>query len=134
MTAYSFPEETGGIGINLTPLIDVVFVVLIMFIIIAPMHVGEEVDLPAGHALLETAPARGDIRIYVKGDNTLWFQKKCVTQKELTEALTAAKRESPEAVPRIYQDKKAFFGTYQEVKNITEQAGFTRMEVILNPA
>lgn len=124
--------------INLTPLIDVVFVILIMFIVVAPLleldHVelasaGPGCDQEISTALQETHP----ISIHVRQDNTLWYNKQRVTQEQLRSLLVQARERYPTSKPLVFHDKKAHFGTYQQVKNTVESAGFKEMDVILSP-
>ena len=127
-------EET---HINLTPLIDVVFVVLIMFILIAPMLELDRIQLAAAAVrdskemavVQESCP----VAIHVQENNTILFNHKMVTEKELIQALKQAKRAHPHKIPQLFHDKKAHFGTYQTVKNAVEIAGFEQLDIILQP-
>ena len=123
-------------GINLTPLIDVVFVVLIMFIIIAPMLEIDRIELAEGteKKTQETLQDSDPIQIYVKADNTIWIHSRMVSLEELSRLLQQAKREKPFVIPKLFHDKKATFGTYQSIKNLVEQSGFVEMDVILQPS
>jgi biopolymer transport protein ExbD len=127
-------EET---HINLTPLIDVVFVVLIMFILIAPMLELDRVQLAsAAHRdtkEMAVVQENSPVTIHVHEDNTIWFQNKRVSEKELIALLREAKRLYPQKTPQLFHDKKAQFGTYQTVKNAVEIAGFEQLDVILQP-
>ncbi len=124
-------------SVNLTPLIDVVFVVLIMFIIIAPMLEIDKVQLAhsAQKGAKEAAFAQGDspITIHVHADNSIYLNSKRILEKELLERLKVAKQLYPQKVPQLFHDKKAQFGTYQTVKNAAEAAGFEQIDVILQP-
>lgn len=123
--------------VNLTPLIDVVFVILIMFIVIAPLLELDKVELAdASSAPLEGTTAvqeSSPISIHVRKDNTIWFNQKLVSSDQLSLLLKEAKRRYPKARPQLYHDRKAHFGTYQSVKNATEEAGFTQLDVVLKP-
>ena len=125
------------IHVNLTPLIDVVFVVLIMFIIIAPMLELDRVQLATGaHRETKEMPVvqeNSPVAIHVDEDNSIWFHNKAVSEKELILLLKEAKRAYPQRIPQLFQDKKAHFGTYQTVKNAVEIAGFEQLDVILQP-
>lgn len=129
---YSFADAE----INLTPLIDVVFVVLIIFIIIAPMLETDRVELadatPAGPQSL--SPEQSPVAIYVKHDNTIWYGGQCVNVNQLTERLKAVRKAATSDIPQLFQDKRANFGTYQSVKNAVEAAGYTQMDIILKPS
>lgn len=125
------------IHINLTPLIDVVFVVLIMFILIAPMLELDRVQLAtAAHRdtkEMTVVQENSPLAIHVREDNTIWFHNKVVSEKELIQLLKDAKRTYPQKIPQLFHDKKAYFGTYQTVKNAVEIAGFEQLDVILQP-
>jgi biopolymer transport protein ExbD len=127
-------EET---HINLTPLIDVVFVVLIMFIIIAPMLELDRVQL-ASAAQRDTkemavVQENSPVAIHVHEDNSIWIDNRIVSEQELIQILKGAKRTYPQRIPQLFHDKKAQFGTYQTVKNAVEIAGFEQLDVILQP-
>jgi biopolymer transport protein ExbD len=124
--------------INLTPLIDVVFVVLIVFMILAPMLDRNRIVLANG----ETSTAesvtilekKSPILIQVYNDNTIWLNKRKVTAKLLKPLLIEERGRHPDAIPLIFHDKNAFFGTYQDVKNAVEAAGFETLDILLRPA
>lgn len=123
--------------INLTPLIDVVFVVLIMFIIVAPMLEIDRIELAKSvekntkemAVIQESSP----ITLRVRADNTLWLNSKQITEEELLTLLKMARQQNPNRIPQLFHDKKAFFGTYQTVKNCLESAGFEQLDIILEP-
>ena len=123
--------------INLTPLIDVVFVILIGFIIIAPMLDREQVELASRPSELRGAsdavPVDQPIQLKVLADDSIWLRGKKVELSQLQEALTVLKQAYPQADPVVIQDRKATFGMYQEVKNACEKAGFKGLDIILKP-
>ena len=130
-------QDTEEVSPNLTPLIDVVFVVLIMFIIIAPMLEVDKVKLAtaAEKELSTKLPAQESSRIvlHVHEDNTIWLNSVKIRQEDLVSLLKAAKRQNPTATPQLFHDKKAHFGTYQTVKNAVEVSGFEELDVVLQP-
>lgn len=123
--------------VNLTPLIDVVFVVLILFILVAPLLELDRVALASAATegnkqalpIQENAP----IKIHVFSDNTVWINNTLIKTEDLYPFLKRCKAQTPHTIPQIYHDKEAFFGTYQTVKNALEAAGFEEMDVILKP-
>ena len=127
-------EET---EINLTPLIDVVFVVLIMFIIVAPLLELERIQLAKGptHDQKETSSVQemSALHIHVREDNSILLNGKALLLGQLSEHLKRSYRAFPKATPQLYHDKRATFGTYQDVKNAVEEAGFEELEIILKP-
>lgn len=124
-------------AINLTPLIDVVFVILIMFIVIAPLleldriELAESLSEQKGNAI--AAQENSPIAIHVFADNSIQFNHQKVTIPQIAQLLKEAKTRHPGARPQLYHDRHAQFGTYQEIKNATEAAGFQQMDIILKP-
>lgn len=131
-------EEEEQPSVNLTPLVDVVFSILIMFIIVAPMLNLDKVELAdgaregknSGMSVRDSAP----VTIHVHQDNTIWINQRLVEATHLPEILKQEKKLHPEAVPQLYHDHRAQFGTYQSVKNAVEAAGYEQLDIILKPA
>jgi biopolymer transport protein ExbD len=117
--------------INLTPLIDVVFVVLISFMIIAPMMEVEKISLAqAGEFSEKVTKSNSSFKIYVKSDNTIWMNNQQISESELkqvVENLFDLKKK-----PIVFHDEKASFGLYHRIKNILEKVGFQEMEIVLS--
>ena len=124
--------------VNLTPLIDVVFVILIAFIVIAPLLELDRVELADAAvnpqdksiSVQEASP----IAIHVKQDNTIVVNGKTIALAQLPDYLKQLKSHYPKARPQLFHDKKAHFGTYQMIKNAAEAAGFQQMDIILKPS
>jgi biopolymer transport protein ExbD len=123
--------------INLTPLIDVCFVILIMFIVVAPILEMEKVQLASGPPIdaksLLPLQEKSAINIYVHADDSITINQVPVSESQLTTMLSWAKQKNSAARPQLYHDKNARFGTYQKVKNAAEAAGFNEIDLILKP-
>ncbi|MGB7978259.1 MAG: biopolymer transporter ExbD [Chlamydiales bacterium] len=126
-------EEIDEPLINLTPLIDVVFVVLITFMLIAPVLEMDSVDLAPGGSVDKKELESGPISIIVHADNSIWVQGNKVTLIQLDALLRQEKKRHPNGVPQLIHDRHAQFGIYQSVKNTLESIGFVQMDVILKP-
>lgn len=123
--------------VNLTPLIDVVFIILIMFIVIAPLLELDRVELAEGPNLPETVQSvqeSSPLAIHVQHDNSIKFNNQLVTPTQLTALLKDAKTQYPKNNPQVFHDRRAQFGTYQAVKNAAEEAGYSQIDIILKPA
>lgn len=122
--------------VNLTPLIDVVFVILIMFIVISPLLELDRVQLAEGkNDFAETTVQESsEIAIHVHRNNSVWFAGKLIKIEELVLVLKQARQKQPNARAQLFHDKQAHFGTYQSVKNAAEEAGFKELDVILKPS
>jgi len=124
--------------VNLTPLIDVVFVILIMFIVVAPLLELDRIELAqaptSSNDLPITVQETSAISIHVRNDNLILLNNQPVPIDLLTDRLIKARKEYPQVRPQLFHDKKAWFGTYQAVKNALESAGFKEVDVILKPS
>jgi len=136
MSRRRYEISTEEPPINMTPLIDVVFVILIMFIVIAPLLEVDRIELAGGRAQKEQISRIHDqnpITIHVYRDNSLKFNDQKVLLPQLKHLLSSARKTYPGARPQVFHDKQAAFGTYQSVKNAVEGAGFEEMDIVLLP-
>ena len=134
----SISEPPAEPVVNITPLIDVVFVLLISFIVIAPLIELDRVELASGGGLATHIPVHFEeaspLQIHVRRDNTIVLNGTTIMLDMLPRLLLEAKVKHPEARPQLFHDKKAFFGTYQEVKNILEISGYKELDIVLLPS
>lgn len=129
-TTEDFPQ------VNLTPLIDVVFVVLIAFILIAPLLELEQISLAQGNPCKELSHVNDPtaaITIRVYRNNEIRINEQKVATNELLSHLRSLKKKHPHVIPRLFHDNRAYFGTYQQIKTSIELAGFEKLDVILKP-
>jgi biopolymer transport protein ExbD len=133
----SSPQEIPEPLINMTPLIDVVFVLLISFIVIAPLLQVDSVDLASGSPSPRTRPIHfedaNSLQIHVHQDNQIFFNGQPIEIQALFPILVEAKQKNPQLRPQVFHDKKAFFETYQKLKNTIEAAGFQELDMVLSP-
>ncbi len=123
--------------INLTPLIDVVFVVLVVFILIAPLLDVEKVELAKAKPikdektleLKEQSPAA----IIVRKDSTITMEGIPIPLENLTAHLKTLRVNHPGANPQLFIDKEAQFGIFQEIKISAQLAGFTELDLVVKP-
>lgn len=135
LRTQELPQEP---TINITPLVDVVFVILIAFIVIAPLLEMDRIELASGNQLPSHLPVRFEdaspIQIHVQQDNSILFNHQTISLLQLPQILKEAKRQHPEARAQLFHHRQAYFGTYQAVKNALEEAEFKEMDVVLSPS
>lgn len=120
--------------INLTPLIDVVFVVLISFMLLAPLLDIESIHLAESSPIAEKEKnPEHPFAISIRKDGSLWLRGQKIELGMLPNLLLVEKRRHPRLVPQVAPDKESPFGVYQEVKNTLEAAGCEEMELLLRP-
>src|ERR1700687_3895301 len=98
--------------INLTPLIDVVFVVLIMFIIVAPLLEIDRIELASSLKKEEKKSVQTQdnhpLTIHVRVDNSIWLNSKKVEESRLPSILRECHQRNPRQIPQVFHDRKAF--------------------------
>jgi len=122
--------------VNLTPLIDVVFVILISFMLIAPiLDIDSVVLAPSGPASKKESSAlhNASLAISIRADNSIWFQGQRVSLENLEKRLLLEKKRRPTETPQMIPDARSHFATYCQVKNILEACGFEQMDIVLRP-
>jgi biopolymer transport protein TolR len=120
--------------INVTPLVDVMLVLLIIFMVAAPlMTVGVPVDLPKTTAQplnQESEP----LTITVNTEGKIFLQETELPLDGLVPRLQAIMREQPQGAPerRIFVrgDKAISYGRVMEVMGTIAGAGFTRVALL----
>ena len=120
--------------INVTPFVDVMLVLLIVFMVTAPLlTVGVPVDLPK-----TKAPALGQDReplsITVAKDGKIYLQKQEVPQDELVPKLTAISKNGYDQRIFVRGDKSVDYGRVMEVMGLLSQAGFTHIGLVTDAA
>src|SRR5437867_8889947 len=111
-------------AINITPLVDVVLVLLIIFMVMAPqMRKGPDVNLPKTAKPIDQGDERGRILVSIDEAGKLWIDDRQVAADHFGEALTAAA--GTEADPKIVirADSKLNFREVRQAMFAIEQSG-----------
>jgi len=127
--------ETSPMGeINMTPLIDVMLVLLVMFIITIPLQThAVKLDLPAQCA---GCPQVGDLRnelVITNGGAILWNDTS-VSKQNLGYLLSQSATKLPEPELHFRPESEARFELVDEVLAMTKRAGIKRMGFVGNEA
>ena len=122
-------------SINITPLVDVVLVLLIIFMVMAPqMRKGPDVNLPNTTKPNSQGDERGRILVSIDEAGGLWINDQAVAAEHFGEALNAAA--GAEADPRVVirGDAKLNFLQVRQTMLAIEQAGFHGVGLIAKRA
>ena len=120
--------------INVTPLVDVMLVLLIVFMISAPlMQHGVTVDLPkAKTGALSEAPDQ--IILVVKRDGQLTMNNETVKAGTLLKKLSAIALVKPDIQVFVQGDRKVPYGTIAAVIATAKQAKIQRVGLVTQPS
>jgi len=121
--------------INITPLVDVVLVLLIIFMVMAPqMRKGPDVNLPNTTKPNAQGDERGRILVSIDEAGGLWINDQAVAAEHLGEALHAAVGTEPDPRVVIRGDAKLNFLQVREAMLAIEQSGFRGVGLIAKRA
>ena len=120
--------------INVTPFVDVMLVLLIVFMVTAPLlTVGVPVDLPKTRA-----PALGQdkepLSVTIAKDGRIFLQKDVVAEDALVAKLTAISQNGYDQRIFVRGDKSVDYGRVMEVMGLLSQAGFTHIGLVTDAA
>ena len=126
--AFSSGNSGGPMAeINVTPLVDVMLVLLIIFIITAPLMSHKvKIDLPETPQLAKTeedAPKSPPITISVKENGDLFWGDEPVSKEILESRLSSAAQLQPQPKLNLRGDKTTKMGTIADVTKIAQSQG-----------
>jgi biopolymer transport protein ExbD len=116
--------------INVTPFIDVMLVLLIIFMVAAPLAtVDIAVNLPASTAEPQPRPDK-PVFLTVKSDLTIAIGEQPVARPLLASALGAATNGDKDTRLFLRADKLVTYGDLMDVMNLLRQAGFLKVALV----
>ena len=116
--------------INVTPFIDVILVLLIIFMIAAPLAtVDIPVDLPASTSQPRQRPDK-PLYLTVKADLTLALGDDAVARESLPSALDAAAKGNKEERIFLRADRSVSYGDVMEIMNVLRDTGYLHVALI----
>ena len=116
--------------INVTPFVDVMLVLLIVFMVTAPLlTVGIKVDLPKVKATALT-DIKDPIEITVKLDGEVYIGESKVGVENLIPRLNAITEQNTEARIYIRGDRVVAYGRIMEIMSIVNSAGYIKVALI----
>ena len=116
--------------INMTPLIDVMLVLLVIFMITAPLMTSSlKLDLPrAEGAAPSDAPAF--VALAIDADGRLFLADQPAGKEQIVERVRAAARRDPATEVQLRADRKVPYGRVAELIGWVQEAGLTRIGFI----
>ncbi len=116
--------------INVTPFVDVMLVLLIVFMITAPMMTqGIQLELPSVQNKAISAP-KEPIQVSIKRNGTIYIQKQKVSTKKLVARLKAIRGVRTDAAIMLRADKAVSYGKVMQVMGALQTAGLTDIGLV----
>lgn len=130
-------EDDGGYRpiaeINITPMVDVMLVLLIIFMVAAPLMIaGVPLELPSTSAT-RVSQAKKPMVVSLTGSGELYVRDEQVTAGGLVPRLKALRESEGDAVVYVRADKKNAYGDVMEVLGRVGESGYGRVSLLSQP-
>ena len=130
-------DEGGGqpqSEINMIPLIDVRLVLLIVFMITAPLLSNAvKVDLPQASSSPEDIK-NDDIKLALKASGELFWSGEAISREELELHLQNAAKQQPVPELHIHADRNLDYGKVADIMALSSRSGVSKIAFVSEPA
>ena len=115
--------HTEDAEINITPMLDIVFIMLIFFIVTTSFtkETGAVITKPEAEQAISLR--NGTILIGVKPNDDIWMSKRLIELREIRSMVEQARAENPKGSVVIVADKNSRIGTVTQVMDQVKMAG-----------
>ena len=115
--------------VNLTPMLDVVFIMLIFFIVTASFVKEAGIDVNRPDAATAEKKERGNILVAISSNGQIWIDKRQVDPRALRANIERLKAENPEGSVVIQADKDSKNGLLVQVMDAARLAGVYNVSI-----
>ncbi len=123
-------RQSGGIAeVNMTPLIDMVFILLIFFIVTTSFVKETGVDISRPSAKTAVKKEQANILIAIKANGEVWIDKRQVDRRAVRANVERLHAENPEGSVIILADKESKTGLLIEVMDQARLAGVASVSI-----
>ncbi|MGB9032575.1 MAG: biopolymer transporter ExbD [Acidobacteriaceae bacterium] len=132
-TSRTGHTQTALAEINITPLVDVVLVLLVIFMLTAPvLQSGIQVNVPKTKTVREITEQRTVLTI--DKDQQVFLNDKMINLSDLPNILRAQNTDPTHEVIYLRSDEKVPFGAFATLMDAVKQAGITNVSIVTQPA
>ena len=125
--------QTALAEINITPLVDVVLVLLVIFMLTAPvLQSGIQVNVPKTKTVREITEQRTVLTI--DKDQQVFLNDKLVNLNDLPNILRSQSSDTTHQVIYLRADQSVSFGAFATLMDAVKQAGITNVSIVTQPA
>ena len=116
--------------INVTPFVDVMLVLLIIFMVTAPLLTsGIKINLPESSSVLKNEK-KDPVTVSINSKGEIFIQKKKFSKDQLINKLSLLKKNNQNLKIYIKGDKKLDYGKVMDLMNLINQSGFKKVALV----
>ena len=120
------------IDLNITPMLDVVFIILIFFVVSTSFVKESGVDVSRPSASTTERKQRGNIMIGITADDAVWIDRRQVDIRAVRANIERLHAENPEGAVVIQADRDARTGVLVQVIDQSRLAGVSDVSIAAN--
>ncbi len=125
MTSSSGQKKQPEPEINVTPLVDIVLVLLIIFMVVTPaMNEGEHIELPEISKTDEKKKDLNPIEVTMAFNGRVLVNKKPIERQLLASTVTSLHDEKPDAIVMLNADARLEYQTVRDAFKELQDVGF----------
>ncbi len=128
-TRGSAKQNQEGSEIDLTPMLDVVFIMLIFFIVTAVFIKEPGVDVDRPETQMRAAIKNQSMLVAINGKNEIWIDRKKVDQRNIRSTITRLVSDNPLGALVIQADADSNAETFAVVWDAAKKSGVTKISV-----
>ena len=118
--------------INVTPFVDVVLVLLIIFLITAPMMLGG-IDVRVPKTETRSIQPEERLVLTITKDRGVFLDNQPISLDRLTRVLSGMVRRNPKAAVFLKADEAVAYGVVMKVMDVIKKAGVDRVGMVTEP-
>ena len=122
-------EEEEESEVNLTPMLDVVFIMLIFFIVTASFVKEAGIDVNRPDAATSERKEQGNILVAISADNQIWIDRRQVDPRALRANIERMHAENPNGAVIIQADEESKNKLLVQVMDAARLAGVTNVSI-----
>lgn len=126
-------ENEEEFDLNITPMLDVVFIILIFFVVTSSFVKESGVDVSRPSASTTERKERGNIMVGITANDTVWIDKHQVDIRAVRANIERLHAENPEGAVVIQADKDARTGVLVQVLDQSRLAGVNNISIAASP-
>jgi biopolymer transport protein ExbD len=119
--------------LNITPMLDVVFIILIFFVVTSSFVKESGVDVSRPSASTAERKERGNIMVGITANDTVWIDKHQVDIRAVRANIERLHAENPEGAVVIQADRDARTGVLVQVLDQSRLAGVNNVSIAASP-
>ena len=119
--------------INVTPMVDVMLVLLVIFIITAPLFT-HAIKLELPNAQSQAAPEKPEtITLAINAEGKLFWNNAAITREELSQRIATASQKQPQPELQLRADKSTRYEVIAQVMSAAQNGGMNKIGFVTDP-